>query len=108
MVFAATKRLSGRKRRFWNCKLTGCSDVDAYAKEHNLPVHMLSKVGFPSIGCAPCTAVVSPGDDERAGRWVGRGKTECGLHTEMFHKKAVAEIASDFRLDVSGMIESKN
>jgi len=82
------------------------TDVDAYAQEHNLPVHMLSKVGFRSIGCAPCTAVVSPGDDERAGRWVGRGKTECGLHTDMFHKKAVADIASDFRLDVSGMIEN--
>ncbi|WP_030105336.1 phosphoadenylyl-sulfate reductase [Actinoalloteichus caeruleus] len=37
--------------------------------------------GYPSIGCAPCTARPAPGADPRSGRWSGRGKTECGLHT---------------------------
>jgi len=82
--------------------------VDNYMQEHNLPVHPLSKVGFRSIGCAPCTAVVSPGDDERAGRWVGRGKTECGLHTEMFRRKDVSEIKPDFRLDISSFTDKKD
>jgi hypothetical protein len=39
--------------------------------------------------------------DERAGRWAGRGKVECGLHTEMFQHKDLAEVKKDFRLDVS-------
>jgi phosphoadenosine phosphosulfate reductase len=84
------------------------ADVDNYMQEHDLPVHPLSKVGFRSIGCAPCTAIVSPAEqNDRAGRWEGRGKTECGLHTEMFHKKHVAELGSDLRLDVSSFIEKK-
>jgi phosphoadenosine phosphosulfate reductase len=36
--------------------------------------------GYPSIGCAPCTARVAPGQDPRSGRWAGTSKTECGLH----------------------------
>jgi phosphoadenosine phosphosulfate reductase len=36
--------------------------------------------GFPSIGCAPCTSPVKPGEDPRAGRWRGQSKTECGIH----------------------------
>jgi len=85
------------------------ADVDAYIKEYDLPIHPLTKVGFRSIGCAPCTAIVSPAEqDERAGRWEGRGKTECGLHTDMFRRKHVADIASSLRLDVSSMIENKD
>jgi hypothetical protein len=38
--------------------------------------------------------------DERAGRWAGRGKTECGLHTEMFQHKNASELKSDFKMDV--------
>ena len=84
------------------------ADVDAYLEKHDLPVHPLSKVGFRSIGCAPCTAIVSPVEqDDRAGRWEGRNKTECGLHTEMFRKKDVTELGIDLRLDVSDMIEKK-
>ena len=37
--------------------------------------------GYPSIGCAPCTRRVAPGEDPRAGRWAGLDKSECGLHT---------------------------
>jgi phosphoadenosine phosphosulfate reductase len=55
-------------------------EVDAYCVEHDLPVHALHAQGYPSIGCIPCTRPVAPGEDERAGRWAGTGKTECGLH----------------------------
>ncbi|GGI02656.1 phosphoadenylyl-sulfate reductase [Egicoccus halophilus] len=55
--------------------------VDAYLREHDLPHHPLADQGYPSIGCAPCTARVAPGQDPRAGRWAGfDGKTECGIH----------------------------
>src|SRR5215208_70059 len=60
------------------------ADVKTYAEEHRLPSHPLIEKGYRSIGCAPCTIAVGLNDDERAGRWSGRGKTECGLHTEMF------------------------
>ncbi|MGY1734135.1 phosphoadenylyl-sulfate reductase [Geodermatophilus sp. SYSU D01045] len=55
-------------------------DVDAYIAEHRVPVNPLQEIGYASIGCAPCTRPVAPGEDPRAGRWAGRGKTECGLH----------------------------
>jgi phosphoadenylyl-sulfate reductase (thioredoxin) len=45
-----------------------------------IPVNPLHARGYPSIGCAPCTSPVRPGEDPRAGRWRGREKTECGLH----------------------------
>lgn len=83
------------------------ADVDSYVEEHDLPVHMLSKVGFRSIGCAPCTVAVGLDDNERAGRWFGRGKTECGLHTEKFRKKDVAGLERDMRLDVLDMLGKK-
>ncbi|MCU1613111.1 MAG: adenylylsulfate reductase, thioredoxin dependent [Frankiales bacterium] len=57
------------------------ADVDAYIDEHQVPVNPLVELGFASIGCAPCTRAVAPGEDARAGRWAGRGKTECGIHT---------------------------
>ncbi|MEH3067962.1 MAG: phosphoadenylyl-sulfate reductase [Aeromicrobium erythreum] len=53
----------------------------AYAEEHDVVVNPLVKDGYPSIGCAPCTRRVAPGEDPRAGRWAGLDKTECGLHT---------------------------
>jgi phosphoadenosine phosphosulfate reductase len=54
----------------------------AFAQEHNVPVNALHAEGFLSIGCAPCTRAVAPGEPERAGRWWWEqdGKTECGLH----------------------------
>ena len=55
-------------------------DVEAYALAHGLPPHPLVEQGFPSIGCWPCTAPTAKGDDARAGRWRGLGKTECGIH----------------------------
>lgn len=56
-------------------------DMDTYIAEHNVLVNPLVEAGYPSIGCAPCTRKPLPGEDKRAGRWAGLGKTECGLHT---------------------------
>jgi phosphoadenylyl-sulfate reductase (thioredoxin) len=56
------------------------ADVAAHVKAHDVPVNALHARGYPSIGCAPCTSAVAPGEDPRAGRWRGRAKTECGLH----------------------------
>lgn len=52
-----------------------------YAEEHDVVLNPLLHDGYPSIGCAPCTRRVAPGEDPRAGRWAGLDKTECGLHT---------------------------
>ena len=46
----------------------------------DLPRHPLEAEGFASIGCAPCTSKVKPGEDPRSGRWRGWDKTECGIH----------------------------
>jgi phosphoadenosine phosphosulfate reductase len=56
------------------------ADVDAYVAEHGVIVNPLVELGFPSIGCAPCTRRVEAGQNARAGRWSGQDKTECGIH----------------------------
>ncbi|MCB0971060.1 MAG: phosphoadenylyl-sulfate reductase [Acidimicrobiales bacterium] len=56
------------------------ADVDAYIADHDIIVNPLTRQGYPSIGCMPCTSPVADGEDPRAGRWRGRDKTECGLH----------------------------
>jgi len=56
-------------------------DVEAYQAKYDLPRNPLVAQGYPSIGCAPCTRKVAPGEDPRAGRWSGQDKTECGIHT---------------------------
>jgi phosphoadenosine phosphosulfate reductase len=60
---------------YWNS-----DSVKTYMADHDLPPHPLVAQGFPSIGCAPCTTPVKPGEDPRAGRWRGSDKTECGIH----------------------------
>ncbi|TMM54367.1 phosphoadenylyl-sulfate reductase [Sulfitobacter sabulilitoris] len=55
-------------------------DVQAYMTENRLPRHPLVAQGYPSIGCAPCTSPVAPGEDARAGRWRDQSKEECGIH----------------------------
>ncbi len=57
------------------------ADIEAYFATHDLPRHPLEAQGYLSIGCAPCTSKVKPGEDPRSGRWVGWEKTECGIHT---------------------------
>jgi phosphoadenosine phosphosulfate reductase len=55
-------------------------ELEAYAREHDLPAHPLVAQGFPSIGCWPCTQPAEAGEDVRAGRWRGLDKNECGIH----------------------------
>lgn len=73
-------------------------DIQTYIADHHLPSHPLYQRGYRSIGCAPCTSTVGLNDDDRAGRWAGRGKTECGLHTDMFKHKNLAEVEGQFVL----------
>jgi phosphoadenosine phosphosulfate reductase len=61
--------LSWTKREVWN-----------FVLQHDVPYNPLHDEGYPSIGCWPCTRPVSEGEDERAGRWSGTQKKECGLH----------------------------
>jgi phosphoadenosine phosphosulfate reductase len=55
-------------------------DLEAYFAAHDLPRHPLEAQGYLSVGCQPCTSIVAPGEDPRAGRWRGWDKTECGIH----------------------------
>jgi phosphoadenosine phosphosulfate reductase len=56
--------------------------VWGYVVENGVPYNELHDQGFPSVGCWPCTRKIESGEDERAGRWSGTAKTECGLHTK--------------------------
>ena len=56
-------------------------DVERFSAEEHVLENPLRQLGYASIGCAPCTRAVAQGEDPRAGRWAGRAKTECGLHT---------------------------
>ena len=62
---------------YWNEEQT-----KAYVKEQRLPINRLHSMGYPSIGCAPCSRAVQPGEDPRAGRWWWEhpAHKECGLH----------------------------
>ena len=55
-------------------------DVLEYIQNNRLPRHPLVSKGYPSVGCLPCTTRVAPGEDQRAGRWRGQDKAECGIH----------------------------
>ena len=59
-------------------------DVWQYVRDHDVPVNRLHAEGFPSVGCAPCTRAVKPGEDPRAGRWWWENAEtkECGLHVD--------------------------
>ena len=58
------------------------TDISAYIDAHDLPRHPLVARGYPSVGCAPCTHPVAPGQDPRSGRWAGQDKVECGIRFE--------------------------
>ena len=77
--------------------------VWAYIREHDLPYNALHDRGYPSIGCAPCTRAVEPGEDERAGRWWWERpeERECGIHFDprsgrMERSRPLAEVAGPF------------
>lgn len=55
--------------------------VWAYIRQHQIPYNPLHDQGYRSIGCWPCTRPTAQGEDERAGRWTGFKKVECGIHT---------------------------
>ena len=80
-------------------------DIQGYIEKYNLPKHPLYDKGYRSIGCAPCTIAIGVNDDERAGRWAGKGKTECGLHTTMFSKKDISETKEEFKTDVTDAVK---
>lgn len=56
-------------------------EVEAYATANGVLMNPLLQIGYPSIGCEPCTSPVTPGQSARAGRWSGSAKTECGINT---------------------------
>jgi phosphoadenosine phosphosulfate reductase len=56
-------------------------EIEAIYKAAKLPQHPLVASGYLSVGCMPCTSRTSLDEDARAGRWRGRAKTECGIHT---------------------------
>jgi len=58
------------------------AEMAAYIEANGVLVNPLVGEGYPSIGCAPCTAKPLPGADPRSGRWAGTGKIECGLHVQ--------------------------
>jgi phosphoadenosine phosphosulfate reductase len=75
----------GWDERFGLWKLNPLVDWDekrvwTYIKDHHVPYNPLHDQGYPSIGCMPCTSVAPIGGDERAGRWAGTDRTECGIH----------------------------
>jgi phosphoadenosine phosphosulfate reductase len=55
-------------------------DVWRYIFKHSIPYNPLHDAGYRSIGCIPCTRPTSPSEEERAGRWAGSDKLECGIH----------------------------
>lgn len=57
------------------------AEIEAIYKDGKLPPHPLIASGYMSVGCMPCTSRTAPDEDARAGRWRGRAKTECGIHT---------------------------
>ena len=75
----------GWDERFGLWKLNPLADWDekqvwSYIKDHHVPYNPLHDQGYPSIGCMPCTTVALEGAGERAGRWAGTDRTECGIH----------------------------
>jgi len=72
-----------RRRKIKVNPLAGWTDddIDAYVAEHGIIVNPLREIGYASIGCEPCTRPVAPGEDTRSGRWSGRAKLECGIHS---------------------------
>jgi phosphoadenosine phosphosulfate reductase len=58
------------------------NDVWRYIVQNNIPYNPLHDVGYRSIGCIPCTRPTRPDEEERAGRWAGSDKLECGIHVE--------------------------
>ncbi len=78
------------------------ADIAQYIQVHRLPEHPLHARGYKSIGCAPCTQPVQEGEDERAGRWAGWSKNECGLHTDLRQDTPASAADAGIRVDHPG------
>jgi phosphoadenosine phosphosulfate reductase len=71
----------GAKLKFNPFANVSREEIEAIYRLAKLPPHPLVASGFLSVGCMPCSSRSAPGEDERAGRWRGKAKTECGIHT---------------------------
>jgi phosphoadenosine phosphosulfate reductase len=71
----------GAKLKFNPFANVSREEIEAIYKLAKLPPHPLVASGYLSVGCMPCSSRTAPGEDARAGRWRGKGKTECGIHT---------------------------
>jgi phosphoadenosine phosphosulfate reductase len=71
----------GEKLKFNPFANVSREEIEAIYKLSKLPAHPLVASGYLSVGCMPCSSRTSPDEDARAGRWRGRAKTECGIHT---------------------------
>ena len=71
----------GAKLKFNPFANVAREEIEAIYQRANLPQHPLVASGYLSVGCMPCSSRTAPGEDARAGRWRGRAKTECGIHT---------------------------
>ncbi|ORY74598.1 phosphoadenosine phosphosulfate reductase [Protomyces lactucae-debilis] len=81
-------------------------DVQAYIKQHSVPYNVLLDRGYRSVGDWHSTVPVAEGEDERAGRWKGREKTECGLHenSKFFQHLAKMQKAKEAKAKLAGVI----
>ncbi len=70
----------GRRLKFNPLAHTSQGELERIYAAFDLPRHPLTKMGFASVGCMPCTSRTSPDEDVRAGRWRGLAKSECGIH----------------------------
>lgn len=71
----------GAKLKFNPFANVSHEEIEAIYTLAKLPPHPLVASGYLSVGCMPCSSRTAPGEDARAGRWRGKGKTECGIHT---------------------------
>jgi phosphoadenosine phosphosulfate reductase len=71
----------GARLKFNPFANVGREEIGAIYRLAKLPPHPLLASGYQSVGCMPCSSRTAPGEDARAGRWRGRAKTECGIHT---------------------------
>lgn len=78
---AVVERYEGGLHKVDPLAAWSAADTYSYMQKHSIPEHPLFEKGYASIGCAPCTRPILAGEDERAGRWAGSSKTECGIHT---------------------------
>jgi phosphoadenosine phosphosulfate reductase len=96
-AFRASAGIVERDKKFGIVKVNPLAnwkkgDVWKFLLDNDVPYNPLHDQGFPSIGCWPCTKAVRPGEDDRAGRWSGSQKTECGIHLAIVPTGAASQV----------------